>query len=451
MANAVESGFREKTPRSAELFERASRLFPSGVTHDSRYLTPYPIFVERALGARKWDVDGNEYVDYFGGHGALLLGHSHPEVAEAVAEQVCNGTHFGASHELEVAWAEQVVDMVPAAEKVRFTASGTEASMLGFRLARACTGRNKILRLAEHFHGWHDQVVGDGVGLPSGVPAGIADTQVVCPANDIDAVSEALAADRDIAAVGLEPTGATFGKIPATRDFLVQLRAVTEQHGVLLIFDEVIAGFRVSRGGAQAYYGITPDMTLLAKILAGGQPGGAVVGRADILDGMSMRPDDPAWNASERVSHAGTYNANPVSAVAGLTTLKIVATTDANARANRTGAAIRDGMDEVVRELGLNWIVYGEFSGFHILPNSDPDVTADDLYSGKGAPAAIKRSTVPAGMTHLLRTGMIANGVDLLGWPGGMVSAVHTEEDVDRTIAAFRATATELAPVAAAS
>ena len=444
------TSFRDKTPKSAELYQRATRLFPSGVTHDTRYVTPHPIFVERAAGSHKWDVDGNEYVDYFGGHGALILGHSHPSVAEAVAEQISKGTHYGASHELELAWAEQVVEMIPCAEKVRFTASGTEATMLGFRLARAFKERSKILRFAGHFHGWHDQVAFSGSDLPGGIPAGMASCQVVCPANDIEAVGDALA-DDDIAAVVLEPTGATFGKIPTTREFLVQLRALTEQRGVLLIFDEVISGFRASRGGAGEHYGLMPDMAFLAKIVAGGYPGGAVVGRADIMDGMSMRPDDPDWNSRRRVAHFGTYNANPVSAVAGLTTLKLVANTDVNERANRVGAAIREGMKDVVSSLGLNWIVYGQFSEFHVLMNrANSDVTVDDLYSGKEAPAFYQKAAPPPAMLHQLRTGMMANGVDLISWPGGLASAVHSDDDVESTIAAFKQTATDLAPVAAA-
>ena len=443
------SDFLSKTPKSAELQKRATRVFPSGITHDVRYLEPHPIFVERAAGSRKWDVDGNEYVDYFGGHGALILGHSHPAVVEAVAEQVSKGTHYGGSHELELEWGELVAEMIPCAEKVRFTASGTEASMLGFRIARAFTGKSKILRFAGHFHGWHDQVAFSGGDLPGGIPSGMAEAQVVCPANDIEAVRQAVAADDDIAAIVLEPTGATFGKVPTSPEFLSQLRALSEQHRILLIFDEVISGFRVAPGGAQGFYGIVPDMAFLAKIIAGGYPGGAVVGRADVMDGMTVRPNDPQWNSAHRVAHMGTFNANPISAVAGLTTLRILATTDVIERVNSKGAAIRDGMNQAIRELGLGWVVYGKFSEFHIFVNPENvDVTIDDIYSLK-PPEALRKGGTPAATLSQLRTGLIAHGVDIIPWPGGMASAVHADADIDRTISGFKQMAAELMPAVA--
>src|SRR5262249_5461844 len=199
----ITAAFRERTPGSAALAQQAGGLFPSGITHDSRYLEPYNIYIERAAGPHKWDVDGNRYVDYFGGHGALILGHGHPAVLEAVNRQLALGAHYGASHELEVEWASLVQQMVPSAERVRFTVTGTEATHLGLRLARAFTDRNKIVRFAGHFHGWHDHVSFPPGGAP-GILPGIVDETIILPPNEIDRVREVFDTRTDIAAVIIE-------------------------------------------------------------------------------------------------------------------------------------------------------------------------------------------------------------------------------------------------------
>src|ERR1051326_7148930 len=293
--------YREKTPRSRALHARAGALLPNGVTHVTRYLEPYPIYVTRAAGSHKWDADGNEYVDYFGGHGALLLGHNHPAVLDAVQKQVALGSHYGASHELEVVWAELIQEMIPSAEWVRFTNSGTEATHLALRLARAFTGKNKIIRFSGHFHGWHDHVSFPQGGA-DGIPSSISDEILFADPNDVRRVEELLSTRKDIAAVILEPTGATFGKIPTGGETLRALRELTSRSGVLLIFDEVISGFRCSPGGAQKFFGVIPDLTTLAKIVAGGYPGAAVAGRADILSLLGFR-NDGGVIASPRVPH----------------------------------------------------------------------------------------------------------------------------------------------------
>jgi glutamate-1-semialdehyde 2,1-aminomutase len=205
--------YRARTPKSAALYERAKAAFPSGLTHDSRVLDPYPLFVERAAGPRKWCVDGHEYVDYFGGHGALLLGHCAPEVVAAVQRQVTLGTHFGSAHELELRWAELIKKLVPGAERVRFTSSGTEATHLALRLARAFTGKNKVVRFLGHFHGWHDHVAAgsnshyDGT-RPIGVLPDIVESTVLMPTDDVQPTIALLDARDDIAAVIIEPSGA---------------------------------------------------------------------------------------------------------------------------------------------------------------------------------------------------------------------------------------------------
>jgi glutamate-1-semialdehyde 2,1-aminomutase len=423
--------YREKTERSRALHARAGALLPNGVTHVARYLEPYPVYVTRASGARKWDADGNEYVDYFGGHGALILGHNHPAVLDAVGNQMALGSHYGASHELEIAWAELIHEMVPSAERVRFTSSGTEATHLALRLARVFTGKSKIVRFSGHFHGWHDHV-SFAQGGAEGIPRGIVDEVLFADPNDVSTVEELLSTHRDVAALILEPTGATFGKIPTGGETLRTLRDLTSRFGVLLIFDEVVSGFRCSPGGAQKFFGVTPDLTALAKILAGGHPGAAVAGRADVLALLEFRHLGHAI-VPPRVPHQGTFNAAPVSAAAGIATLKIIRDTDAIELANRSAAAIRDGMDAILRRRGLGWCAYGRFSAFHIFTGN---AAAEDVYAG-GVPWQALKPKAPSALHHKIRLGFLLNGVDITGWPGGLVSAAHTPEDVARTLAAF--------------
>ena len=268
----IEAEYRSRTRRSAELYARACKVIPAGLTHDSRTLLPYPLYAARAAGPRKWDVDGNEYVDYFGGHGALLLGHRHPTVLEAVQEQAPLGTHWGSAHELEVRWAELVNRLIPCAGRVRFTASGTEASHLALRLARAFTGKPKVIRFTGHFHGWHDGVTAGAMshfdgGVPTGIPAALVEQTILLPADDIGQTAQTFATRTDIAAVLIEPSGASWGQVPLSPGFLAGLHELTRSHGALLVFDEVITGFRWSRGGAQQRYAITPDLCVLAKIV----------------------------------------------------------------------------------------------------------------------------------------------------------------------------------------
>lgn len=440
-SSKIVAAYCERTKTSAALAARARQVFPSGVTHDGRYLKPHPIYVNKAAGSRKWDVDGNEYVDYAGGHGALLLGHNHPVVTEAASKQLALGTHYGACHELEIRWGELVQEMVPSAERVRFTSSGTEATLLAMRLARAFTGRNKIMHFTGHFHGWHDHVA-FGVhnhfdGSPSpGVLPGVAEGIVLAPAGDIETTVK-MFQQHDVAAVIVEPTGASWGQVPISQDFLVQLRAATAEHGVLLLFDEVISGFRCSPGGAQQSYGITPDVTTLAKILAGGFPGGAVVGKEEILKLIAF-PE--AGESHEKISHHGTFNANPVSSAAGVACLEIVRDTDACEKANNYAERLRNELNSVLHEESVPWIVYGTFSGFHILvAPEDQTMTPEAIEACQYDHRVLKARPRPD-LVLKLRLGMMVHGVELFGWPGGPTSAVHTDADLDQTVSAFRST-----------
>jgi glutamate-1-semialdehyde 2,1-aminomutase len=305
------------TPGYADLAERAQRVLPGGATHTARSYDPR-IYVARSSGSRKWLIDGTELIDYTMGHGALLLGHAHPVVVEAVREQVARGTHYGAASPLEVEWAELITALVPSAEKVRFTASGTEAVMLALRVARAATGRDRVVKLEEHFHGWSDVVsafIGDdgAIRTPPGVPQIVGDLTTVVPTGNPAALEAALAR-RDVAAVILEPSGAHYGRMRLDPSFIGAARAACSATGTVLVFDEVVTGFRVSPGGMQAVLGITPDLSVLGKVMAGGLPGGAVAGQADLLELLSTK-----------IEHPGTFNANPLSAAAGIATLRLVA------------------------------------------------------------------------------------------------------------------------------
>ena len=437
----IVAAYRQRTPTSQALAARARRVLPSGIVHDSRRLDPYPLYVQRARGARKWDVDGNMYVDYYGGHGALLLGHNHPAVVEAVHRQLDLGSHYAACHELELRWAELVQKLVPSAERVRFTASGTEANLMALRLARAFTGRSRLVRFRGHFHGWQDHVAfgydGHFDGTPTpGVLDGIADSVLIAPPDDIEATLALIDSHDDIAAVILEPTGGSFGWMPMSRDFVVRLREATEERGIVLIFDEVVTGFRVSPGGAQAHLGVTPDLTSLAKILAGGLPGGAVAGRQEILDWLDF--EHAERSGREKINHQGTFNANPVSAAAGVACLEIVADGEACKAATERAGRLQAMINRVFAEEDVPWAAFGEHSAVHIFTNPDgldidpmrfdaADLDAESLRTGGKHPA------VPR-----FRLALMLNGVDISGRPGGSTSCMHRDEDLDHTAEAVR-------------
>jgi glutamate-1-semialdehyde 2,1-aminomutase len=425
-------------PRSRQLHEQARGIFPNGVTHDLRYLEPFPVYIDRAAGGHKWTVEGRRLIDWWAGHGAILLGHSHPAIVEAVQRQMARATHPGACHEGEILWGQWVQKLIPSAERVRFVSSGTEATLMALRLARLHTGRPKVLKFRGHFHGWHDFLIpgadgpSDSTSVP-GIPSEISRFTVIVPPNDPQAVEQTLKNDPDIGCVILEPTGGHWGAVPVRGPFLHALREITARHGRLLIFDEVISGFRVSPGGAQGHYGIRPDLTTLAKILAGGLPGGCLAGRADVLAGLEFRPGKP------KMKHPGTFNANPLSAAAGVATLQLVATGAANRKANDTARLLRERLNILFAERDLPWVAYGEFSGFKLLPGyRGPRPASDDFIPYEGDALKIDVPVDPR-LRHAFRVGMLLHGVDLPGL-SGMTTAAHTEADVDETVAAVTAT-----------
>ena len=421
-----------ENPKSAAYNRRARRLMPGGVTHDIRFAQPFPLVVDRAEGARKWDLDGHELICYAMGHGALLLGHNHPEVVAAVRAQAGRAFLPAACHELEADWADLVIQLVPSAELMCFTASGTEATLMALRLARAATGRDRIVKLAGHFHGWHDQVA-VGADAPydqpdtAGLPRAIADTVTVVPA-DARALAAALAPG-DVAAVIPEPSGAGWGTAPLPEGFLAAARQLTEAAGTLLIFDEVVTGFRWAPGGVQEAVGVRPDLTTLGKILAGGMPGGAVGGRADLIEQIG----GPGYGPG-RVAHPGTHNAHPVSAAAGVATLRLAASGALQARTDRLAAALREALNEAFAKAGVTGCAYGESSTFHLLfGHAQPD----------GLEVETLKSGVPGKLYAPLHCGMLSRGVHVFHG-AGFLSAAHGEREVEQTASAFAATLEEL-------
>jgi glutamate-1-semialdehyde 2,1-aminomutase len=432
--------YADALPASRALYERAQRLFPDAVTHDNRRMQPFPLYVERADGAVKWDVDGRRYVDYWMGHGALLLGHNPPAVRDAVREQAMKGTHYGACHAAEVAWGEWVQRLVPCAERVRFTASGTEATHMAVRLARAFTGRRHVVKFAGHFHGWHEGLE-IGVRPPyaaepeAGQLAEVVDLVTVLPPGDIAAVRDRLARG-DVAALILEPTGGHFGAVPMSRAFVAALRAEASRAGTLLIFDEVVSGFRVAPGGAQELLGVRPDLATLAKILAGGLPGGAVVGREDVLAYLSSTPD-PARGRHAKVAHHGTFNANPISAAAGVAMLASVADGDAIRVANRQAATLRHGMNELLAREKVAWKVYGDHSDWKIFFGAGTPPRDGSDQSVEGVDWRRLDAKEPE-RSRALRQALILHGVDFNG-ARALVSTCHTDDILAETLAAFEA------------
>ena len=437
MTTPIERRFYELHPRSAELHEEARGLFPNGVTHDARRQDPFQLYYTHADGAAKFDVDGNRVLDYFPGHGALILGHSRPEVVDAVQEQMAKGTHFSGSTELEVEWGNWVRELIPSAEKVRFHSSGTEADMMAIRMARAYTGKSKIIKFEDHFHGWSDYLVAgsDGIG---GIPKETLSTMIILPPNDIEILEKTLQDNDDVAAVILEPTGAHMGLEPVLPEFLQQLREVTERYGVVLIFDEVVTGFRVSRGGAQEYFGIRPDLTTLAKILGGGLPGGAVTGRADIINMIEGRADDPEYNRDRRIAHNGTFNANPLSAAAGIAALKIVANEPINDTADARAAQLKAGLNEVLDRLEIPGAATGITSlmflhlGIDFEGDTDYAVLTPEQFAVSMEPNRLRQLTL-----SLLNHGVQAGNRFIL-------TAAHTEDDIAHTIDAYEQSLGEL-------
>jgi glutamate-1-semialdehyde 2,1-aminomutase len=422
--------FQEKYATSRPLAYRAQWAIAGTATHDRRGFGPFGVYVQRALGPRKWDMAGQPLIDLWMGHGALLMGHGFPPVVEAVRRQVELGTHYGAGHELEVEWAELIRDLVPSTRRIRFTSSGTEATALALRIARAYTGRKFVLKFDGHFHGWHDDAMShfyptrEAGFNPGGVEqVGCADP--IDPGPALERLKQ-----RDVAAVILEPGGGSSGGLPWSRDFLKALRKAATDTNTVLIFDEVVSGFRHSVGGVQKATGIIPDVTTLAKIMAGGLPGGAVGGRVDIMavlgDGTRM------GKRTARVPHTGTFNANPLSAAAGIALLEHVADGAPQQQATLAAERLAAGVNRAAEHHGVDVFAYTNGTSiYHLLIGP-------------------RRAGVPLGPSHavahllrdqpahyaLLRRALLVEGVDthpVHGW----ISATHDDATIDEAVEGF--------------
>lgn len=438
VALTIADEYASKYAQSRQLHQEAQALLPGGVTHMARAFDPFPLYIEKCVGAHKWDVDGNRYIDYWMGHGAMLLGHAHPAVVEAVREQVSRGTHAGGNTRLEMEWARLIMDLVPSAAAVKFTSSGTEATLLALRVARAYTGKSKIIKFEGHFHGWHDYAM-CGVIPPydtpmsAGIPEEVQRSVILVPFNDHAALTQALDSSDDIAAVIAEPGGSYDDTVPANPAFLAHLRQETARRGVVLIFDEVVTGFRYAVGGAQEYFNVIPDLTTLAKIMAGGLNGGAVVGREEIMEVFEPKAD-PTWKRYQMVPHPGTFNANPLSAAAGIAALKIITTGEPTKQAQEMADMLINGINQVLERRGVPGCAYGRASIFKTFIGAEaPRITRFDFSNVKEDTQTLLQT--PPLMSEL-RQGMLLNGVDLMR-VAGMVSAAHTAEIIEETVHAF--------------
>jgi glutamate-1-semialdehyde 2,1-aminomutase len=409
-----------KTLKSKALYERAKKVFPAGVSYGIRYFEPYPFYTAKAKGSKLYDVDGNEYVDFWLGHTALILGHSPPEIMKAVSNQLQNGTMYGTSHELEIALAEQVAKMVPTAEMTRFTNSGTEANMYATRLARAYTGKNKIAKFEGGWHGGYD-ALHVGVKPPFDVPesagltTGAVQDTIVLPFNDLDGVKKRLR-NEQVASIVIEPVLGAGGGISADGEFLRGLREFCGERGILLIFDEVITGFRLAPGGAQQYYGVKPDITVFGKILGGGFPVGAFSAGKEVME----RLDSHLYERPRYSFHGGTFTANPVTMAAGMATLKILEDGRLIDRLNRLGQKIRDRLGRIFEANDIAVQVTGAGSLFNV------HFTKRQV---KDAVTAFKADRNRLLDYHL---NLIANGIFILPTHNAALSTAHSEQDIER-------------------
>ena len=419
--------------RSQQLYANALRLIPGGVSSPVRAFRAVggqPLFVQRGAGARVWDADGNSFIDYVSSWGPLIAGHAHPQVVAALKDAVERGTSYGAPTELEIELAELINAALPAVELVRFVNSGTEATMSALRLARAFTGRDKIIKFDGCYHGHADGLLvkaGSGVatlGLPDspGVPASYAEHTLVAPFNDLAGVAALFDRARDqIAAVIVEPVAGNMGVVPPQPGFLDGLRDLTQRHGALLIFDEVITGFRVGWHGAQGLFGVTPDLTCLGKVIGGGLPVGAYGGRRDIME--QIAPLGPVYQA-------GTLSGNPLAMTAGIATLRLLQERGAYEHLESLAAKLADGLLDAARSAGI--------------PTGGNRVGSAMTLFFTGQPVtdyASARTADTARYAAYFR-GMLERGVYLAPsqFEAGFVGLAHTSQDIDLTLDAARQT-----------
>lgn len=419
------------TPHSQALFERAQRVIPGGVNSPVRAFRAVgrqPLFIESARGATISDADGNSFIDYIGSWGPMILGHAYPAVIAAVREAATRGSSFGAPTELEIDMAEALCEAYPSIEKVRLVSSGTEATMSAIRLARGFTGRDKIVKFEGCYHGHSDSLlVKAGSGLATfstpdsaGVPLDFTRNTIIAPFNDADELRRIFAAQgKEIAGVIIEPIAGNMGCVPPVEGYLQALRQITEAYGALLIFDEVMTGFRVAYGGAQALYGITPDITCLGKIIGGGLPAAAFGGSATVMNCVAPLG---------AVYQAGTLSGNPIAVTAGLTTLKLLQELNPYEQLEHAGQRLENGLREAANEAGVVATINRVGS---MLTAFFTTATVVDWNTAKTADTSLYGRFFRA---------MLDEGIYLAPsqFECAFISIAHSEELLDRTLAAAR-------------
>lgn len=415
--------YESQTSKSKQLYESAKSILPGGTAYQIRYFEPYPFQASRAKGSRIFDADGNEFIDFWCTHFALILGHSHPKVVAALQEQIPNGYHFGVPHEGEIRLAELVTKTIPSAGMVRFTNSGTDANMYAVRLARTYTKREKIGKFEGNWHGGYEALhvaVHSPLEKPQsgGLPADNGRHTIVLPYNDLDGVREKVRGQQ-LACVVVEPVMGAGGMIPAEKDFLRGLRELCDEVGSLLIFDEVVTGYRLGLGGAQKFFGVLPDLTVLGKILGGGLPIGAVAGPNEIMEHL----DQTKYQGEELSFIGGTGIGNALSMVAGIATIEELMRTNPYPELDRLGEKTREGLREALGQtFAVQLTGVGSTFGCHF--NKQPVKNVRD----------IARNDVK--LAQRFHRALLNNGVFLLTprTLHGCISTAHNPEDVEKLI-----------------
>jgi len=414
--------YQKRYPQSYQIHKDASLVMPGGITRDVVHMTPFPLYMEVGKGPNVWDVDGHKYVDLIMGNGSLILGHS-PDMAMEIKKAAQYGTHLGSCSKSTVELSKLIIDMVPSAELVRFTNSGSEATHLAIRLARAHTKRDKYIKFSGNYHGWYDGVakgsnIGSKTSDSAGIPKRYSENVIVCNPNQIEEIENL--DPNEIAAIILEPSGGKVGLTGFSFEFLKYLRNYSDKNECVLIFDEVVTGFRWSVGGAQQKLNIIPDLTVLGKIIGGGLTSGAVCGKEEIMKLLSITDT----SIKSRVHHGGTFSGNPLTSLVGLKVIELLKDGEIISSVNSRTTTLRTRLNELWQEKGLPGGVYGEASVFHYVL---------EPYSELGITNKIKDISIYEGLQKRL----IENGVAIRKLTG-MLSLAHDEESIDKVVDAFR-------------
>lgn len=443
----LERAYEAKHTKSKELYKRAMNYFSSGVTHDARFEKPFPIYAVKAKEATKWDVDGNDYVDYIMGHGGLLLGYGDERVIKAFQEQIPKAMHMGTSTELEIEWADLIQKLVPCARNsfVRATSCGGEAVAMAIRLARIYSDREKIVLHAGSYHGKADTTIfvsrGPPFGLSNvrGIPSGVKEDILIVPYNSLDSVENAFD-NYEVACIILQ------GNALYTREYIEGLRKLTKEYGVVFIIDEVVSGFRYAAGGAQEYYGVTPDLAVLGKICGGGAPVGAICGKKEIMDLYSFRDD--YWNRFMRINVGGTWNAQPLCIVGGTTVMKIIETENKSlySKLYAIGRRLTESFNDQAEDLGVSAQAVG-------LPIENPTTFSVNLfnrpvppemeYLWESGPTTFEDYDTKAGFNagsqagYVFYLSMMNSGINAFHGRSFITCTKYSEEDLKRTETAF--------------